>query len=253
LQQELSQTRPDLQIQILGMNEIRHEIGNPAVTADRTLPWLQDVDANSDGASDNWLTAWPFAYRDVVILDENNVVIEAYNVTSHNLENEANFNELKSKLIAAAESVNTLSWTNPADALDVTNDGVVSPIDALLVINELNSNGARPLAPRTPQDQSLPYLDVNADGFVSPVDALLVLNQLNQNASVTTARAAVAANPAEGENDNENDNDNESVSENRSSLIAAVVDATFGDADFGDADFGDDADADRIKWRSRSR
>lgn len=59
------------------------------------------------------------------------------------------------------------------DPLDVNGDGLISPLDALLVINALESsrpgNGTR----QDPQP-----LDVNLDGSVSPLDALLVINRL---------------------------------------------------------------------------
>jgi hypothetical protein len=87
--------------------------------------------------------------------------------------------------------------------VDVDNDGFVSPIDALLVINYLFSwlpivegNGFSniPLPPREPEfDQPVPvldptgggiagdgrFIDVNGDGILSPVDALIVINYLN--------------------------------------------------------------------------
>jgi hypothetical protein len=68
--------------------------------------------------------------------------------------------------------------TNP---LDVSRDGAVSPIDALLVINYLNSSGPGRLddIAGTP-----PPLDVNLDGFVSPVDALMIINALNAPAAL---------------------------------------------------------------------
>lgn len=59
--------------------------------------------------------------------------------------------------------------------LDVNGDGAISPIDALLVINYLNSKQLDPFA----GDQTLTRLDVNRDGSVSPIDALLVINYLN--------------------------------------------------------------------------
>lgn len=73
-------------------------------------------------------------------------------------------------------------WQNSTNSLDVNNDTQVSPVDALLVINQLNGAGSLPPAPATPP----PYLDVNGDNQLSPVDALLVINFLNQ------PRAAVA-------------------------------------------------------------
>jgi uncharacterized repeat protein (TIGR01451 family) len=65
---------------------------------------------------------------------------------------------------------------NVANPTDVNNDGVTSPLDALLVINRLN-------AQRAGQNQALTdtpvYDDVNNDRITSPLDALLVLNSLN--------------------------------------------------------------------------
>jgi hypothetical protein len=80
--------------------------------------------------------------------------------------------------VARAEVTVTVvsSWQNVRDPLDVNDDGVIVPLDALLVINDLNANGARELLePST----GPPYLDVNGDGFVSSIDALLIINYLN--------------------------------------------------------------------------
>jgi len=73
------------------------------------------------------------------------------------------------------------TWQNPRNPLDVNADGVVVPLDVLLLINDINSRGARPLslpplAPLLPP----PYLDTNGDGEVGPLDALLVINSLNR-------------------------------------------------------------------------
>ncbi len=75
----------------------------------------------------------------------------------------------------------TSQWQNPTNRLDVNNSNSVSPIDALLVINQLNTHGSRKLA-----DTDLvspPFVDVNGDGNVSPIDALLVINFLNNRNS----------------------------------------------------------------------
>lgn len=78
-------------------------------------------------------------------------------------------------------------WQNPLNALDVNADRSVTPIDALLVINRLNSIGSGPL----PEGETaFPYIDTNADRVVSPIDALLVINYLNKAAlSAAAARA----------------------------------------------------------------
>ena len=71
-------------------------------------------------------------------------------------------------------------WRNPINSLDVNNDGVLAPIDALLVINELNRVGAHALLPPSGGSAPPPYLDVTGDNFVSPVDALRIINELNR-------------------------------------------------------------------------
>ena len=44
-------------------------------------------------------------------------------------------------------AVAAAAFTNPTNALDVNNDGKISPLDALIVINMLNSIGTHPLTP----------------------------------------------------------------------------------------------------------
>lgn len=78
--------------------------------------------------------------------------------------------------ISLAEDDNW-SWTNLVNPFDVNEDGFVSSIDALLVINFLNGSPP-PMLP--PLSQRPPHFyDVSADGFASAVDALMVINELN--------------------------------------------------------------------------
>lgn len=69
---------------------------------------------------------------------------------------------------------------------DVNGDGFISPIDALLVINELNRRGAGPVVNTggTSGEGPIPMLDVNGDGMVTPLDVLLIINHLNHNRAV---------------------------------------------------------------------
>jgi len=76
-------------------------------------------------------------------------------------------------------------WQNPLNPLDTSNDGLVAPIDALLVINELNKNNSHALPPK-PLDPSTGMIDVDGDNIVAPLDALLVINFLNQQAAAAT-------------------------------------------------------------------
>ena len=77
-------------------------------------------------------------------------------------------------------------WQNPARSLDVNNDGLIAPLDALLLINKLNTSGSTELPPRTnPLDF---FYDTNGDSRMSPIDALLVINQLNSGSGTGDPR-----------------------------------------------------------------
>ena len=72
----------------------------------------------------------------------------------------------------------------------MNNDGVVSPLDALLIINKLNSGD--PSLVSTPFT-SAPFVDVNGDGSCAPIDALIVINWLNSHSGSTPAGEGEAA------------------------------------------------------------
>jgi Bacterial Ig domain/Dockerin type I domain len=86
------------------------------------------------------------------------------------------------ELFSDAAAVVTLNVIHPRRhnsnwAEDVNNDLSVSPLDAVLVINHLNSSGGGPVllhAART-----FDFLDVSGDGMLSPLDAVWVINLLN--------------------------------------------------------------------------
>ena len=79
------------------------------------------------------------------------------------------------------------AWHNVVRRHDVNADDHVVPLDALLVINDLNTLGARTLPAPTAELQPPPYLDVNGDGSVSPIDALQVITELNDQLAGETA------------------------------------------------------------------
>ncbi|MDA1180382.1 MAG: Ig-like domain-containing protein, partial [Planctomycetota bacterium] len=72
-------------------------------------------------------------------------------------------------------------WHNVTTPVDVNRDGYVSAIDALLVINEINRNGAVSLSSSGDTGPTSTFYDVNNDYYISAIDALLVINQLNEN------------------------------------------------------------------------
>lgn len=69
---------------------------------------------------------------------------------------------------------------------DVNGDGFVSPIDALLIINELNARGSGPITvvDSGSGEGPLPMLDVNGDGMITPIDVLIIINHLNRSRSL---------------------------------------------------------------------
>ena len=96
MQAELEVERPDLAIELHGVNGTGHESGNTLACTGRVLPWLQD-----DATRNVW-AAWGVTYRDVIILDDLNQLVTIFNLTAENLEIPENYAELKALLIAAA-------------------------------------------------------------------------------------------------------------------------------------------------------
>ncbi|MDA1053498.1 MAG: dockerin type I domain-containing protein [Planctomycetota bacterium] len=76
-------------------------------------------------------------------------------------------------------------WQNAFTARDVNVDKVVSPVDALVAINELNQRHIIPSTTGELPDRSdhigAPLYDVNGDGFLSPLDVLIVINAINED------------------------------------------------------------------------
>ena len=70
---------------------------------------------------------------------------------------------------------------NSALPFDANNDGTVSSVDALLIINQLNVFGSSRV-PAAPVNLG-GMLDTNNDGYISSLDALIVINQLNLHSS----------------------------------------------------------------------
>jgi len=73
-----------------------------------------------------------------------------------------------------------MSWQNQRNHYDVNSDGLVTSTDVLVLINELNRNGARQLPPEYLGPH---FFDVNGDGFLSPQDVLTVLNYINDQSN----------------------------------------------------------------------
>ncbi len=92
--------------------------------------------------------------------------------------------------------------TNLTNAFDVNNDGFISPIDVLILVNSLNTGGSGLLAAGSSAGSGEGgtgkyFLDVNQDNYLSPLDALMVINELNlrQNGGSGEGEAATEAAP----------------------------------------------------------
>ena len=96
MQQDLDLMALPLAVNILGVNGMGLESGNPEACNGKDIPWLQET------AAEPCWTTWGVTYRDVIILDGNNVVLGVYNLTTHDLNDPAKYDELKAMLVAAA-------------------------------------------------------------------------------------------------------------------------------------------------------
>jgi hypothetical protein len=170
----------------MGINEPNQEPGNASTTNGRDIPWLQDVDANSNGRADAAMDLWNMSFRDVVILDGANQKVGTYNLNQHDLANSGNYATLKQMLIDTAMLEQT-PWQNPTNPRDVDNNGNVVPLDVLLIVNELNLSGPRLLPTPTGDQSPPPFLDTNGDGNLTPSDVLVVINFLNSPGGMSGA------------------------------------------------------------------
>lgn len=84
-------------ISILGVNEPGAASASAQMWAGRHVPLLQD-----NAEQDVWHGRWRVAYRDVVVLGAENDRLFVYNLTQHDLNDPANYADLKARLLAAA-------------------------------------------------------------------------------------------------------------------------------------------------------
>lgn len=131
---------------------------------------------------------------------------------------------------------------NTALGEDVNGDGVVTALDALQVINDLNANGDRTL---TFAETAGFKIDVTNDGNVSALDALRVINKLNElDAGSEPAGEFIAASQSGGQTDS-NTSDSGDSSASSGALFSSfasqnVPQPNFSNFGTNDAIFRDD-------------
>jgi peptidyl-prolyl cis-trans isomerase A (cyclophilin A) len=79
-------------------------------------------------------------------------------------------------------------WQNPLNRFDVAGNNLIEPLDALLIINAVNSGGARALSSTFAGPF---YYDVDGDDYLSFNDAQTVLGMLDQSPAMANAVLAV--------------------------------------------------------------
>jgi Dockerin type I domain len=72
-------------------------------------------------------------------------------------------------------------WQNPRNRFNVNDDEEITPLDALIVIDDLSRRGSRDLVGTSPV--APPYIDVSGDNQVSPLDVLLIVDVLVKRSS----------------------------------------------------------------------
>lgn len=91
------------------------------------------------------------------------------------------------------QSATANAFTNPDNRFDVDNNGFVTPRDALVLINDINSLGARSLESSAAAVSSGYFLDVSNDGNLSAIDVLQVINEINRAVADPPAASVAAA------------------------------------------------------------
>lgn len=145
----------------MGVNWAGLESANAQATEGRSIPWLQDMDHDGDGSSDAW-SHWGADHLDLVVLDGNNEVMGVTNLITYGLGTSGNHEAMRDALIDAA-MVTQKPWHHAHEPLDIDGSGAVVPLDALMIINRLNSIGSEQLPPPVGNQPPPPYYDANGD------------------------------------------------------------------------------------------
>lgn len=136
---------------------------------------MQDGDANQNQLSDVWKESWQATWRDLVVLNGENEKAFVVNLTTFDLGNSANYQELGRALVQVAIE-DQRPWCNASNVLDVDQSGVVDAVDFQLVMTDLNQQGSRALPMSVVPTLRL---DCDFDGHAAPLDALRILNYLS--------------------------------------------------------------------------
>jgi len=96
MQLELEQENPNTNIKLMSCNAAGTETGLVELCDGGDVPVVQDTYV--DHVWDDWQVEW----RDVAILDEDNIQVATYNLSTYDLQIPANYQTLKDMLKTAA-------------------------------------------------------------------------------------------------------------------------------------------------------
>lgn len=92
-------------------------------------------------------------------------------------------------------------YHNDSNPGDVDGDGVVSPLDPLIIVNHINSHGPGVIRPEG--EGPTPYMDVDGDGVVSPLDILVLINIINSGSANPPSSPGGGNDSSSGANESE--------------------------------------------------
>jgi hypothetical protein len=124
MQQEFDADFPELGIHIVGINEHGQAFGNSNITEE--MPWLQDFDTNGDTLGEVW-ELWDVEWRDLTILDRDNVPVITYNLTNFDLAIPANFDTVRQAFLSIATSGDVPDGEGEATDAAALSNGQTTP------------------------------------------------------------------------------------------------------------------------------
>jgi hypothetical protein len=123
-----------------------------------------------------------------VVGDTNGEETESFSLRLSNPTNSQITDDVAAVEIIDNDDAATSPWQNPDLPEDVSGDGAIVPLDALLIINRLNVAGPGPLPEPNDELAPPPFFDVDGDNELAPIDALIVINYLNDHPAEVEAR-----------------------------------------------------------------
>jgi hypothetical protein len=96
MQNEFDAAQPNPPIQILVINNIGAESGTAPTTDGRDIPYLQDT------MGENVKSDWNATWRELVIVNSCNEVVQVINTSTNSLSLPSNYDMVKNALLAAS-------------------------------------------------------------------------------------------------------------------------------------------------------